>query len=203
MESVLTTERLDELFASLPLHRGEWVWLVGGCSGLQVKFLLDQYPGIKIAVYEPQPQYVEILREKYEGTTVRVHPYALGADEGMFEVGLQDAECTFHWQHLKDAGLITQSTMKLPMEDVIEEWFWCENDERPKMLMMNCEGSELEIIQRLGICLKDIPCILTQFHSRTLGYEGCQQAYDSLTQTHEVKWRYNDWAWVYAEVKED
>lgn len=204
-EQVSTSERLNELFASYPLHRGQVVWLVGGCEGLQIKFFLETYPGIKFHVFEPQALYVEYLKNKYMGEKVHVHPYALGDVEGQFIVGLRDTECTFHWKHLMDAGLITQPTETLQMEDVAEEYFWSDDDDRPDFLMMNCEGSELEIIKRLSEkgYLKDIPYVLTQFHSRVLGFEGCQEAYDILTKTHDIKWRYGNWAWVYAEVRDN
>jgi hypothetical protein len=200
-EQVLTVKRLDELFAHLPLTVGDNVWLVGGCEGLQVEFLLETYPGIQIDVYEPQLFYVEFLRKRFEDKPVFIHPYALGDIRGDFIVGLQDTECTFHWKFLVDAGLMDQPHEILPMEDVADEY--CSNHNKPKFLMMNCEGSELEIIERLNdsCYIKDIPNILTQFHLRTLGVEGCQKAYDILNQTHDVGWRYKDWAWVYAEVK--
>jgi len=88
------------------------------------------------------------------------------------------------------------------MEDIefelAREWFY------PAFLMMNCEGSELEILKKLNhLHITDgFSKILTQFHSRVLGFEGCQEAYDILSKTHDIKWRYGGWAWVYAEVKE-
>lgn len=201
VEQVNTTERLNELFAQLPLKAKDIVWLVGGCEGLQIRFLLDTYPGIRVNVYEPQPTYVEFLRAKFRDDPVTVYPYAVGDKSGSFTVGLQDTECTFHWKHLMDAGLIGQPTKTLPMEDIIDEYLM--NPDSPKLLMMNCEGSELEIIKRLSEYeyIKNIPYILIQFHSRVLGFEGCQEAYDILSWTHDIKWRYNEWAWVYAEVK--
>ena len=89
------------------------------------------------------------------------------------------------------------------MKDVVQEYV--DSPTKPTLLMMNCEGSELEIIKQLGACdvLPLIPYVLTQFHSRVLAFEGCQEAYDILEETHTIRWRYNEWAWVYAEVKEN
>jgi len=95
-EQVTITERLDELFASFPLVEGDNIWLVGGCEGLQARFLLDTYPGVSIDIYETQPAYVEFLRNKFRDDPVTVHPYALGGQTGNFIVGLEDTECTFH-----------------------------------------------------------------------------------------------------------
>jgi len=198
MENVATVERLDELFASFTLVAGDEVWLVGGHCGLQVRFFLDTYPGIHFCVFEPQSQYVEFLRNKFRADLVQVFPYALGDKTGNFIAGLEDADCTFYWKHLVDAGLMSEPDTLLPMKDIAGEVSLVLNP--PKFLMMNCEGSESEIISRLNEVglIGSIPCILTQFHSRVLGLDGCQKAFDLLSQTHEIKWRYNDWAWVFA-----
>ncbi len=201
-EQVTTTERLDELFASFPIKSGDRMWLIGGCEGLQVEFFLNTYPGITVDVYEPQLVYVQYLLKKFAGYPVTIHPYALGDRTGDFVAGLQDTECTFHWDRLVDAGLMDKPTNLLPMEDIerelAREWFY------PNFLMMNCEGSELEIIKKLSQLhiLDGFPHILTQYHSRVLGIEGCQEACNILSRTHDIKWRYGEWAWVYAEVKE-
>jgi len=201
MEAVTTVERLDELFASLPLQGGDNIWLVGGHEGLQVKFFLDTYPGVTFDVYEPQEEYVKILTEKYNDGSVKVHPYALGDKTGHFIVGLESIDCTFHWQGLVDDGLIQQPQRQLPMESIAEElrrkWFY------PDLLIMNCEGSEYDIINKLDKLNSLDGCkkILVQFHPRVLGVDKCQEAYDILCGTHDIVWRYNEWAWVYAEVK--
>jgi FkbM family methyltransferase len=201
--SVTTVELLDELFGSFLLKPGDIVWLVGGHQGLQVQFLLDTYPDILIEVYEPQPEWSEFLKKRFLGYPVRVHAYALGDVSGNFLAGLQDTDCTFHWKRLQKEGLIEGPTSILKMEEVCQEYYL--NSCKPTLLMMNCEGSELEIIKQLNKCkfIREIPYILTQFHSRVLGVEGCQEAYDILEETHSIHWRYNEWSWVYAVKKEN
>jgi FkbM family methyltransferase len=54
----------------------------GAAVGNMVSLYLKQYKNPKIFAFEPQPQFVEILKEKFEDKeNVHIHPMAVGSEE--------------------------------------------------------------------------------------------------------------------------
>ena len=81
---------------------------IGGNIGATSRYLAHRFPGAEIHCFEPIPQNCELLRRNLEGTSVRVHPYGLGAVSGSFEfrqaAGGQENPAGFSLARSADAG---------------------------------------------------------------------------------------------------
>lgn len=58
---------------------------IGGNIGATARYLSHRFPEAEIHCFEPIPRNCELLTQNLRGSSVRIHPYGLGATSGTFE----------------------------------------------------------------------------------------------------------------------
>lgn len=85
------------LLTLLPKDEDLTIFIIGAYSGTIAKLLLEQYPGAKHCLLEPQDWACEMLRGKFGGfPNVTVYQKGLGDRSGIFRMGLYKSyDCSF------------------------------------------------------------------------------------------------------------
>ena len=180
---------VEQKLDSLPLRFGDTMWLVGGFTGKQARIMSDRY-GVSLTVFEPQTDLAKALANNLP--QVCVYPFGLGAVTGNKPMAGKGTDACSFYTHIGGEATVGECV------DVAA--FLSVND-APALAMLNCEGSEIDILDRLHETklIKQFLRLLIQFHPQVVGEATCERVFRQLQETHTIIWRYW-WGWIYAEA---
>lgn len=164
----------------------DWVVDVGGYRGDYAQAVIDRFD-CWVMVFEPNLEMAAQIKERFKSNLcVKVEPVALAEEEGLERLFIrEDGSSLFEeWAGTKEWKGV--SVHKL--SDYLREF----NDDLPKIVKLNCEGSEYGIIKDLenNDLLSQIDEILVQFHKVPNWVILRRQAEKILSQTHEKVYDY-------------
>jgi FkbM family methyltransferase len=131
----------------------------------------------RVILYEPVPEYAEICRKRFKDfNNVEVINSAVSDinGRGTFYVNKQGSSFYFEWAKSNRSIKVDISNVS----DIVKNY-------KPKVLKLNCEGSEYEILGELNRCLflGTISEILVQFH-KVSSWEKYSSIQNILSKTH-------------------
>lgn len=177
----------DQLIRNHALGPKDSILVLGACKGRTTQEWLSRYEA-KVFAVEPIPEFVDILRSRFgNNSKVEIFPFAVGGNSGEIEFSF-DEWSTSSYIHSDKRVLCEQ-------RDV--ETFIRTLNPFPKVIELNIEGGEYEVIYKLIETgqIRDISTLLIQFHNYDLKCE-----YDRakirllLATTHDCVFNY-DWVW--------
>jgi FkbM family methyltransferase len=177
----------DLLVQNHDLFPGDSVLVMGAYKGSSIERWLQNYK-VKVLAVEPVNAFVEVLRKKFIGNLdVEIHPHALGESNGLVDLFIDE----YSTGSFTNAGV----PQKFEIVDVGE--FLLSLDSLPKVVEINIEGGEYDVLQRMIELdlVKNINCFLIQFHNYGVKCEVARaQIRMTLWQTHRCTFNY-DWVW--------
>lgn len=176
-----------QFLADLPLSQDSIVAILGGYVGDSAQILQTNFD-CNLEIYEPVPDYVEVLRDRFEKfSKVKIHPIAVsdrdeairlnisGETSGKFSLGINSIDAV-------SVDILNLFTGPLFHFDCLE---------------INIEGGEYAVMDRLISTKKIELCnvILIQFHDYGIDQEFHRaRIRHEMTRTHEL---IKDYSWVW------
>jgi len=122
------------------------VWDIGGNIGAASVYFSECYPHAEIHCFEPMPENHAMIARNLEGLDrIRVHPFALGAKEGTFEIRPSDSALNLGGFSFHDAGTAKAGGQKVQVRTppaVIEDG----SASLPDLIKIDTEGAEYDIL---------------------------------------------------------
>ena len=142
---------------------------VGASTGIWSETVSRVFPGARYHLFEPlaerEPLYRDALAERLERLpNLTLHPVALGAQEGSADFYLthdvysSSALDRGDWPEVQAAVREKLRLPVRPLDTVVAE----ENLPGPELLKLDCQGSELAILQGAARCLESCRLILAE-----------------------------------------
>ncbi len=146
---------------------GDVVLDVGAHIGLFAAYVGLRYPDVLVHAFEPFPDNFELLRENVERnrvSNVRIYPFAISGDGRLLKMATNPENsggATCHSLTLTDrpADMIPSATLDAVFDAL--------DIERCKLLKIDCEGSEYEILLATR-SLKKVEYLSGEFHYNDL-----------------------------------
>lgn len=177
----------ERLFEDNQFSDGDSVIVLGGYLGDSVQEWL-RFPQIRIVVVEPVVEYFKELQRLFEGNSrVSLFNVAVGGRNGEMDIFVDGLESGFRAKgsHIQKTGIVKFNE------------FLSELDQIPKVIEMNIEGGEYEVMSNLieSDLLKSIQTLLVQFHRSSIEDEVLRaNSRLALSLTHSETFCY-DWVW--------
>jgi FkbM family methyltransferase len=122
------------------------VWDIGGNIGAASIYFSECYPRAEIHSFEPMPENHAMIARNIEGRErIRMHPFALGATDGMLEIRPSDSSRNLGGFSFYDAGTAKTQGQKVRMRTpqmVIEDG----TAPAPDLIKIDAEGAEYDIL---------------------------------------------------------
>jgi FkbM family methyltransferase len=142
----------------------------------------------RIHIFEPVPQFVEILRKRFKGCdNVTIHAFAIGASDKKETFGI----------HAAGTGRFMQAATMVEVEFRDVSRVIPELPKTADLAIINIEGGEYDLIPCLQACgfLRKVKQLLIQFHG--VGEDPAGSRHECrrlLAIDHEEDWSY-DFVW--------
>lgn len=158
---------------------------VGSRDALDAIFLSNHF-GVKVIAFEPNPKQFEICQsniERIKPNQVIIRSEALSNSSGMVEFGVVDPaiypnpgsssmfEIDFSNRRKSDPDFM-RPTIQSYVAVKASRWDSL-NLKTPELLAMDCEGSELKVLQGFGTSLIDLKYIVLELNQTPLGKGAC------------------------------
>ena len=149
----------------------------------------------QLHIFEPVPQFVAILRHRFEGlSNVTLHPFAIGDTDRRetFGIGAAGTGAFAQAQESIEVSFCSAKTVLPDLPQAID------------LAVINIEGGEYELIPALHDCgfLRKMRKMLIQFHwvgeCPETARNNCRSL---LSATHDLEWSY-DFIWESWRLKE-
>ena len=122
------------------------IWDIGGNIGAASIYFSECYPRAEIHCFEPMPENHAMIARNIEGRErIRMHPFALGATEGMLEIRPSDSDRNLGGFSFHDAGTAKTQGQKVRVRTprmVIEDG----TAQAPDLIKIDVEGAEYDIL---------------------------------------------------------
>jgi FkbM family methyltransferase len=122
------------------------IWDIGGNIGAASIYFSECHPRAEIHCFEPMPENHAMIARNIEGRErIRMHPFALGATEGMLEIRPSDSDRNLGGFSFHDAGTAKTQGQKVRVRAprlVIEDG----TAPAPDFIKIDVEGAEYEIL---------------------------------------------------------
>lgn len=142
------------------LNRDSLVFEIGGYLGDWAESVVKKF-GCRVYVFEPVPEYVNKLEERFTGNDlVRIFPFGLSDKTEEIELSLtNDASSILVAAHLQEKRIKVKMVRAV---DFLAE----QNIEKVDLVQMNIEGAEYELLPDLieSGSIRQIENIIIQFH---------------------------------------
>lgn len=186
----------SKIYSSVPRTEVSRILVFGGYKGDSVEGWLAKNPTATVHVYEPVPEYADVLGHRFSDTIVTVHTYGVGKKSGQRTFSVMGDATSGHpgiteassGQH-ESASVRFKSAKKAASE-------WADTID---VAEINIEGGEYELISALADIdiLSRITHLFVQFHDVGKDTESLvDEARRQLAQTHVQVWNYN-MVWEY------
>lgn len=181
------------LESDLQLTSDSVVFDFGGYVG-DLSWRLHKLFHPQLHIFEPIPQFVAILRQRFEGLpNVTLHPFAIGDTDRRetFGIGAAGTGAFAQAQESIEVPFCSAKTVLPDLPQAID------------LAVINIEGGEYELIPALHDCgfLSKIRKILIQFHwvgeCPETARNNCRSL---LSATHDLEWSY-DFIWESYRLK--
>jgi FkbM family methyltransferase len=155
---------------------------IGGYEGEWTEKMVIKY-GCKSIIYEPVPEFAKICIDKFKfNSNIKVIKSAVGGSNRKILLSLADNGTSEFI-----ASQIDQ--IEADVIDIVD--ILKIKDDKIGCIKINIEGGEYEVLERLISTgkIKNIKCILVQFHRQPENYENRYvNIINELEITHEVVW---------------
>lgn len=162
------------------------VFDVGGGKGRLTGYIMNHCSPKRIHVFEPVDDLYSELDRKFGGEEkVFLHGYGLGDGEGEKEIEVNDIYSSIH----RDTTLNSQKIEVKDAGEIVKKL----DEEEIKLIDINVEGSEYEILESLieSGAVKSIENIQVQFHKLVENAEKKRrEIHERLEETHELDYEY-------------
>ena len=186
----------SKIYSSVPRTEVSRILVFGGYKGDSVEGWLAKNPTATVHVYEPVPEYADVLGHRFSDTIVTVHTYGVGKKSGQRTFSVMGDATSGHpgiteassGQH-RSASVRFKSAKKAASG-------WADTID---LAEINIEGGEYELISALADIdiLSRITHLFVQFHDVGKDTESLvDEARRQLAQTHVQVWNY-DMVWEY------
>lgn len=122
------------------------VWDIGGNIGAASVYFSECYPQAEIHCFEPMPENHAMIARNVEGLgRIRVHAFALGAKEGIFEIRPSDSALNLGGFSFHEAGTAKTRGQEVQVRTpraVIEDG----TAPAPELIKIDTEGAEYDIL---------------------------------------------------------
>jgi len=162
-------ELLDDCYGldRIDFAPGDVVLDVGAHIGLFAAYVGLRYPDVRVHAFEPFPENFELLRENVERnrvSNVRIYPFAISGDGRLLKMATNPENsggATCHSLTLTDryTNMIPSATLDAVFDAL--------DLERCKLLKIDCEGSEYEILLATR-SLEKVEYLSGEFHYNDL-----------------------------------
>ena len=137
----------------------------GANIGISTVYLATLFPNAEIHAFEPEPDNCELLRANAEGCArIRVHPFALGAQDGELTLFDSDDPANFGGSSFHGLGVNTARSKRVRVRHAgrcLEEL----GIGRIDVIKIDTEGAEWEILTSIGEArLRSVRLIMGELH---------------------------------------
>ena len=138
---------------------------VGANVGLFALYMKLLHPSCVVHCYEPVPVTLALLQNNLNALgDVRIHPYALGANDGEQQIFLHRRNTGQHSLKRIEGDKHYQGALEIPIRNSGRE-FDALDQEHIDILKIDTEGCEIEILESLGSRLSKVSYVLIEYHS--------------------------------------
>ena len=181
-------EEVNLLFSNLSIKSTDLVFDIGGYLGEYCEIMRTTYK-CKVYIFEPIQEYAYNLEKKFSKVRdVKIFNFGLGEkDMRVFISKDQNKSSTF-----KDGKVNEEVEIKS-----ISKFLKSENIDHVKVMKINIEGAEYELINELykSDFLGKIDILLIQFHNFVpKSFVKMQEMRNKLSETHKIEFAY-DFVW--------
>jgi len=156
----------DYDLASIPLLKGDVVLDIGAHIGVVSIYLALRFPGVRILAYEPvKENYQRLVRNiEVNGVALSVIPHNLAVTGNGRDV-------TLHGELNRNSGgsslWATDGAVYTAHSVTLGDIFRTYALERVRLLKIDCEGAEWEILPAAGKLLERVDYLVGEFHSNS------------------------------------
>jgi FkbM family methyltransferase len=173
----------------------ESIIVLGGYRGDSVSFYVESYPDSIIHVFEPVPDYMQILRVRFLGNNILLHQKAASSSIIPIEIGLSE----------DSSGAYSESQERLTAESrVFSEFLDC-LDSKVGLAEINIEGGEYDLLLHFLVQSSNLPrVLLVQFHKTVENPDDKRALCRRALQEAGYKQVFNfDWVWERWDLEND
>lgn len=176
-----------------PLPKNAIIFDFGGYKGDWTARMLKLYPESKVYVFEVIPEYVSILKKRFNSDDrVVIYDFGLGKGESILKFTIEElASSTFRTDKTSNGKLI-----EAPVHDAVD-FIEKNNFQHIDLVKMNIEGGEFDLLQRWidGGVIHRFKDLQIQFHNYgAWSVEYRNKLRTQLAQTHQLTY---DYAWTF------
>lgn len=186
----------EKLYANLQLNRMSRVLDIGGFIGESTNEILSRF-GSQIYCFEPVPEFVAILKERFEDLPqVKILGVGIGRETAVRSFSVEGDRT----QVVRDEVNQFKDVVEVPFQDVSEiagSIGWGPDSPVIDLAIVNIEGGEYELLSILGEfdLVRYVQTFLIQFHKISPdAQDNRSQARATLSRSHSMTWSY-DWIW--------
>lgn len=153
----------DYEMKNLDLEPGDVVLDIGAQVGIVSIFLTKKYPGIRVMAFEPVPEnYQRMLRNIEANGAEGIETFELAVTGDGRDLALAgDLSTNSGGVGLFGSGKDSFKVKSISLQEILSGL----KGERVKLLKMDCEGAEYEILGQANGLLKNIDAIRGEFHA--------------------------------------
>lgn len=138
---------------------------VSACTGSYIEAVLELSPNAKIHAFEPSPNSLDILNEKFHKLEqVKIYPFALGeknSERILYANSPGSALSSFSKRRLQHINLEFEHKDLVQVKTLDD---WCKSQLiTPNLLKIDVEGHELEVLRGGLTTLKNISVVQFEF----------------------------------------
>lgn len=177
----------------VPSH--ESIIVLGGYRGDSASFYLQSYPDSTIHVFEPVPDYMQILRVRFLGNNIRLYQKAASSSKNSIEIGLSE----------DSSGAYSESQQRLTAESRVFSEFLDFLDSKVGLAEINIEGGEYDLLLHFLVHSSNLPrVLLVQFHKTVKNPDHQRALCRRALQEADYKQVFNfDWIWERWDLEND